>query len=88
MSPGAWQHGRRARPTKQKKNIPGVEMMGREAEGSSSGVKGPLCLDGVLSLEHVVDLGQVVGTGGNGGDLALGDEVLLEVSLLSEVAHL
>lgn len=48
----------------------------------------PLLLDSVLALEHVVDLGKVVSTRGNGGGVTLGSVVLLEMSLLSEVAHL
>lgn len=48
----------------------------------------PLLLDSVLALEHVVDLGKVVSTRGDGGGVALGSVVLLEMSLLSEVAHL
>ena len=48
----------------------------------------PLFLDSVLALEHIINLGQVVSTRGDGGGIALGGIVLLEVSLLSEVAHL
>lgn len=47
-----------------------------------------LRLDGVLALEHVVDLVEVVGAGGDGGRVTLGGEVLLEMSLLAEIAVL
>lgn len=47
-----------------------------------------LCLDLVFTLEHVVNLLQVVGTGDDGGGLALGGVVLLEVGLVTEIAHL
>jgi hypothetical protein len=49
---------------------------------------GHLFLDLVLALEHAVNLLQVVGSGEDGGNITLGGEVLLEVSLLAEVAHL
>lgn len=48
----------------------------------------PLLLDSVLTLEHIVNLGQVVGTRGDGRSVTLGGVVLLEMGLLSEVAHL
>src|SRR6478752_7465867 len=47
-----------------------------------------LLLDSVLALEHVVDLGKVVSTRGDGRGVTLGSVVLLEMGLLSEVAHL
>jgi hypothetical protein len=47
-----------------------------------------LLLDLVGAAEHVVDLGKVVGTGQDAVGLTLGDIVLLEVSLLAEVAEL
>ena len=47
-----------------------------------------LGLDGVLATEHVVNLLQVVSTLGNGLSRALWGIVLLEVSLLAEVAKL
>jgi hypothetical protein len=48
----------------------------------------PLLLDSVLALEHVVDLGKVVSTRGDGRGVTLGSVVLLEMGLLSEIAHL
>lgn len=47
-----------------------------------------LSLDRVLALEHVVDFVEVVGTGGDVSHLTLGGVVLLQMSLLAEVAHL
>lgn len=47
-----------------------------------------LLLDLVGTAEHAVDAGKVVGAGNNGVNASLGSEVLLEVSLLTEVAHL
>jgi hypothetical protein len=49
---------------------------------------GSLSLDRVLTLEHAVHVGEVVGARGEGLDLSLGLEVLLEVSLVAELAHL
>ena len=47
-----------------------------------------LCLDGIFALEHAVDLLEVVGAGGDGGNVALGGVILLEMGLLAEIAHL
>lgn len=47
-----------------------------------------LLLDFVGAAEHAVDAGEVVGAGNDGVNASLGGEVLLEVSLLTEVAHL
>jgi hypothetical protein len=47
-----------------------------------------LLLDFVGTAEHAVDAGEVVCAGDDGVDASLGSEVLLEVSLLTEVAHL
>ena len=49
---------------------------------------GRLLLDLVGAAEHAVDAGKGVGAGNNGVNASLGSEVLLEVSLLTEVAHL
>ena len=49
---------------------------------------GRLLLDLVGAAEHAVDAGKVVGAGNNGVNVSLGGKVLLEVSLLTEVAHL
>lgn len=49
---------------------------------------GYLLLDLVCATEHVVDFGKVVGTRKDTVSLALGSVILLEVSLLAEVAHL
>lgn len=49
---------------------------------------GYLLLDLVGAAEHVVDLDKVVGAGQDAVGLTLGDVVLLEVSLLAEVAEL
>jgi hypothetical protein len=46
-----------------------------------------LCLDLVLAAEHVVHLGQVVNTGADGLDVSSRLEVLLQVSVLTELAH-
>ena len=47
-----------------------------------------LLLDGVRAAEHAVNAGKVVGTGGDEVSIALGCVVLLQVSLLTECAHL
>lgn len=47
-----------------------------------------LCLDGVGSLEHVINLLQVVGTWNDGRGITSGLEVLLQVGLLAQIAHL
>ena len=47
-----------------------------------------LRLDGVFASELVVNLLEVVGARSEVGDVALGGEVLLEMGLLAEVAHL
>lgn len=49
---------------------------------------GRLLLDLVGAAEHAVDAGKVIRAGNNGVNASLGSEVLLEVSLLTEVAHL
>lgn len=49
---------------------------------------GYLLLDRVGAAEHVVDLGKVVGAGQDAVGLTLGGVVLLEMSLLAEVAEL
>lgn len=46
------------------------------------------CLDLVFSSEHVVDLGQIICARENCLDLTDGAEVLLQVGLFSEQAHL
>lgn len=47
-----------------------------------------LLLDGVEALELVVYLCEVVRARCNGGDVALGLEVLLEMSVVAEIAEL
>lgn len=47
-----------------------------------------LFLDSVEPLEHVIDILEVIGAGSNGGDIARWLEVLLEMSLVAELAHL
>jgi hypothetical protein len=49
---------------------------------------GNLLFPHVFALEHVVDLGEVVGTLGDGVGVTLGDVVLLEMGLVSEIASL
>lgn len=49
---------------------------------------GCLCLDLVLASEHVIHLRQVVRARSNGLDVALGGEVLLQVGMLPQEAHL
>ena len=47
-----------------------------------------LLLDGVCTAEHAVNAGKVVGTRGNEISISLGRVILLQVSLLTECAHL
>ena len=47
-----------------------------------------LSLDGVLAPEHIVNVLEVVRAGGDGRNITLGGEVLLEVGLVPELAHL
>ena len=47
-----------------------------------------LCLDLILPSEHLINLCQVVGAGEERVDLTDGLEILLEMSLFSQQAHL
>lgn len=54
----------------------------------SSNIIKRLRLDGVGALEHIINLLQVVGARSDGGRVSSRLEVLLQVGLLAQVAHL
>jgi hypothetical protein len=60
----------------------------KRKEKVSSGFGNDLCLDFILSSEHVVNLGQVVSTGEERVGVASRLEVLLQVGVLTQNAHL
>jgi hypothetical protein len=47
-----------------------------------------LLLDSVRAAEHAVNAGKVIDTGNDGVRVSLGCVVLLQVSLLTHIAHL
>jgi hypothetical protein len=76
----------RTRSRSKKSPVPKKRTRCRRVLGFSK--NSPLFLDSVLALEHIVNLGKVVGTRGDGRGVALRSVALLEMGLLSEVAHL
>lgn len=72
------------KPSKQE-SYATVEEMGRNWHGRSFFL--PLLLDGVLAAEHVINLGEVVGTLLESLDVAGRLEVLLQVGVLTQLAH-
>lgn len=76
----------RTRSRSKKSPVPKKRTRCRRVLGFSK--NNPLFLDSVLALEHIINLGKVVGTRGDGRGVTLRSVALLEMGLLSEVAHL